>query len=54
VFTPALIVVGGGVARKWDEYAHMIDPDLPVLPAEMGNVAGLVGAALVANGLSCK
>jgi len=54
VFTPELIVVGGGVARKWDEYAHMIDPDLPVLPAEMGNVAGLVGAALVANGLSCK
>lgn len=48
VFSPDLIVVGGGLTKHWDMYSHTLDPHLPLLPAEMGNNAGIVGAALAA------
>lgn len=51
VFNPSLIIVGGGVSRKWDEWAHWMDEDLPVVKATLDNNAGIVGAAvLAANG----
>jgi polyphosphate glucokinase len=50
VFSPELIVVGGGLAKHWDMYSHALDPHLPLVPAEMGNNAGIVGAALAASG----
>lgn len=49
VFNPELIVVGGGVARKWAEFADQIDDRLPVVKATMDNDAGIVGAALYAR-----
>ena len=49
ILTPELIVVGGGVARKWDQFSGSLDPSLPVKPAEMGNDAGIVGAAVMAT-----
>ena len=48
VFSPDLIVMGGGLAKHWELFAHTLDEGLPVVPAEMGNDAGLVGAALAA------
>ncbi len=45
VFSPRLIVVGGGVVRNWDDWGPMVDPGLPVVPASRGNLAGIVGAA---------
>jgi polyphosphate glucokinase len=48
VFSPDLIVVGGGLTKHWEMYSHTLDPDLPLVPAEMGNNAGIVGAALTA------
>jgi polyphosphate glucokinase len=48
VFSPDLIVVGGGLTKHWDMYSHTLDPHLPLVPAEMGNNAGIVGAALAA------
>lgn len=50
VFSPDLIVVGGGLTKHWDMYSHTLDPRLPLVPAEMGNNAGIVGAALAAAG----
>jgi polyphosphate glucokinase len=50
VFNPTLIVVGGGLVKNWELFAHRLDERLPVVPAEMGNNAGLVGAALAAAG----
>lgn len=48
VFNPDLIVMGGGLTKHWDLYSHTLDERLPVVPAKMGNNAGLVGAAMVA------
>ncbi len=45
VFSPSLMVVGGGVARKWDLWSHRIDGSLPVVRARFANNAGIVGAA---------
>jgi polyphosphate glucokinase len=50
VFSPQLIVVGGGLTKHWEMYSHTLDPHLPLVPAEMGNNAGIVGAALAAAG----
>jgi polyphosphate glucokinase len=52
VFNPDLIVIGGGLIKNWEMFAHLLDEKLPVVPAEMGNNAGLVGAALAASGTS--
>lgn len=45
VFSPKLIVVGGGVARKWDQWGDRLDETIPVVPAARANNAGIVGAA---------
>jgi polyphosphate glucokinase len=49
VFNPDLIVFGGGLAKYWNEFAHTLDDRLPIVPAVMGNNAGLIGAAMVAK-----
>jgi len=43
---PSRIVVGGGAARKFDKFAGSLTLTTPVVPAALGNQAGLVGAAL--------
>ena len=48
LFSPELFIVGGGVSKRHDEWLHHIKIDTEVLPAVMGNNAGIVGAALVA------
>jgi polyphosphate glucokinase len=45
VFSPNLIVVGGGVVTKWGAFASAFDPLLPVVPAALGKNAGIIGAA---------
>lgn len=49
VFNPDLIVVGGGLTKHWEMYADTLDAHLPLVPAEMGNNAGIVGAAMTAS-----
>jgi polyphosphate glucokinase len=49
VFNPDLMVIGGGLVKHWDEFVPFLDEKLPLVPAEMGNNAGLVGAALAAR-----
>ena len=45
---PDLIVVGGGVSRKSDRFLPLLDIRTPIVPAELRNTAGIVGAALAA------
>jgi polyphosphate glucokinase len=47
IFSPKLIVVGGGLVADWDQWRHTLDPDLPVAPALRQNNAGIIGAATV-------
>jgi len=52
VFSPNLIVVGGGVVTKWESFASAFDPLVPVVPAALGKNAGIIGAATLVAGLS--
>lgn len=45
---PQLIILGGGVSKKADKYLQYIDVRTEVVPAQMHNDAGIVGAALFA------
>ncbi|SEL05570.1 polyphosphate--glucose phosphotransferase [Nonomuraea pusilla] len=48
LFSPSLIVVGGGVSRKADKFLPYVRLDTPVVPAALRNQAGIIGAALAA------
>lgn len=45
---PDLIVVGGGVSKKADKWLPLISHRSPIVPAQLQNAAGIVGAALAA------
>ncbi len=47
---PDLIVVGGGVSRKAERFVPLLDLRTPMVPAELLNRAGIVGAAALAAG----
>ena len=46
MFNPNLFIVGGGVSKKMEKFNDSIKIDTPVVPAEMENNAGIIGAAL--------
>jgi polyphosphate glucokinase len=49
VFTPDLIVIGGGISKFWDRFAeHVTFDDLETTRAALVNNAGIVGAASLA------
>jgi polyphosphate glucokinase len=49
VFTPDLIVIGGGVSKFWDEFApHVTFDEVKTTKAVLANNAGIVGAAALA------
>lgn len=50
LFSPDLIIVGGGASKVAEKWLPLIRLDTDVLPAVMANNAGIVGAALVAPG----
>ncbi|HEY4002960.1 MAG TPA: ROK family protein [Candidatus Xenobia bacterium] len=42
-----LFIVGGGACKKWDKFSSALTTvSVPVVPAHMENLAGIVGAAL--------
>ncbi|MDP9433260.1 MAG: ROK family protein [Actinomycetota bacterium] len=47
---PDLIIIGGGVSKKSAKWLHHLNVRVPVVPAQLRNNAGIVGAALVAAG----
>ncbi len=49
LFSPDLIVVGGGISKKSDRFLPLIKIDTPLIPAKLLNTAGIVGAAWLAN-----
>src|SRR3954454_11167467 len=49
LFSPELFVVGGGVSKKAEKFLPLIDIDTEIIPAELLNAAGIVGAALYAT-----
>ena len=49
LFSPELIIVGGGASRKADKWVPHIDVGVEIVPATLTNEAGIVGAALIAD-----
>ncbi|MBE2180955.1 MAG: ROK family protein [Chthoniobacterales bacterium] len=51
LFNPDLFIIGGGVSRKAEKFLPVVQGmvKVPVVPAQLQNQAGLVGAALVAG-----
>ena len=45
---PDLFILGGGVSRKQEKFLPRLQCRTPVVPAALGNDAGIVGAALAA------
>ena len=49
LFSPELIIVGGGASRKADKWVRYLDVGVEIVPATLENEAGIVGAALVGS-----
>lgn len=50
LFWPDLFVVGGGVSKSADRFLPLLRLQTPIIPAQLLNQAGIVGAAAVAAG----
>ncbi|WP_395639948.1 polyphosphate--glucose phosphotransferase [Pseudolysinimonas sp.] len=48
LFSPSLIVVGGGVSKEAAEFLPFLHLRAPIVPAELRNNAGILGAAWLA------
>ncbi|HNZ13386.1 MAG TPA: ROK family protein [Anaerolineaceae bacterium] len=48
LISPDIIILGGGVSRKMDKFMPHIKVDVKIIPAELENDAGIVGAAMFA------
>ncbi len=48
LFSPDLIVVGGGVSKQWEEFLPKLDLNCEIVPALKRNNAGILGAAALA------
>lgn len=49
LFYPDLIILGGGISKKFEKFEKYINIDCEIIPAQMKNNAGIIGAALAAR-----
>ncbi len=49
IFTPSLFIFGGGISKRWGDFHEFFDTRARIVPAELRNNAGIVGAALAAH-----
>lgn len=49
LLAPDLLVVGGGVSKKADKFLPLLSLRTPIVPAQLRNAAGIVGAAWLAK-----
>jgi len=47
LFSPSLIILGGGVSKKADRFLPFLRVAGPIVAAQLRNEAGIVGAAMV-------
>jgi len=51
LFSPNLFIIGGGISKKHAKFLPLLTVRTPVVPAQLLNEAGIVGAALAARAL---
>ncbi|MFT4088839.1 MAG: ROK family protein [Gordonia sp. (in: high G+C Gram-positive bacteria)] len=49
LLSPDLFIAGGGVSRKADKWIPLLTNETPVVPADLRNTAGIVGAAIAVD-----
>jgi len=49
VFSPNLIILGGGISKRYDGFKEYLTSDVKVKVAEFRNNAGIIGAAIYAS-----
>jgi len=49
LISPDLVIAGGGVSKKADKWLPLLDVRTRIVPAELRNDAGIVGAAVAAE-----
>jgi polyphosphate glucokinase len=49
VFSPNLIILGGGISKRYDGFKEYLTSDVKVKVAEFRNNAGIIGAAMYAS-----
>jgi polyphosphate glucokinase len=49
LFSPNLIILGGGAVKNQDQFFPLLTVHTKIIPAVLGNDAGIVGAALAAR-----
>ncbi len=52
LFSPDLFILGGGVSKKYAKFAPYLKTHAEVVPAQLRNEAGMIGAALYARDLA--
>lgn len=52
LFSPDLIIIGGGVSKKHEKFFDYIKVETPIVPARLLNDAGIIGAAIAARSLA--
>jgi polyphosphate glucokinase len=50
-FSPDLFIIGGGVSKKHHKFLHLLKTEAEIIPAQLRNEAGIIGAALAARDL---
>jgi len=54
LFWPDLIIIGGGISTKFDQFGPFLNLRAEVVPAQLLNEAGVIGAALAARPLAME
>jgi polyphosphate glucokinase len=52
LFSPDLFIIGGGVSKRHEQFLPLLNRHTPVVPAQLLNDAGIVGAALAARSIT--
>jgi polyphosphate glucokinase len=52
LFSPDLFIIGGGVSKKHEKFLPLLQTQAKIVPAEMLNEAGIIGAALAVRTLA--
>ncbi|MFN8489459.1 MAG: ROK family protein [Caldilineaceae bacterium] len=52
LFSPDLFIIGGGVSKKFDKFLPYLHTQAEIIPAQLQNDAGIVGAAMAAKDLA--
>ncbi len=52
IFSPDLFIIGGGASKRFDKFADEINVSAEIVPAQLLNDAGIVGAAMAAQRLT--